>query len=127
MRAAIAEIKQRPENPQRRHGSHAVVIGASMAGLLAARVLADFYGLVTILERDALDQGRETRKGVPQGRHVHVVLVGGANAIQSLLPGFFDELTKMERFSLTSLPRTYSGFTTGCSNSRQAAPLGCTA
>ena len=94
MRAAIAEIKQRPENPQRRHGRHAVVIGASMAGLLAARVLADFYDLVTILERDSLDQGRETRKGVPQGRHVHVMLVGGAHAIHSLLPGFFDEIIK---------------------------------
>jgi 2-polyprenyl-6-methoxyphenol hydroxylase-like FAD-dependent oxidoreductase len=73
-----------------RRGENAIVIGASMAGLLTARVLADFYEQVTILERDPPDCG--TRQGVPQGRHVHVVLVGGANAIQSLFPGLFDEL-----------------------------------
>src|SRR4051794_3956752 len=47
----------------------AVVIGASMGGLLAARALADYYGEVTVVERDALPDGYEPRKGVPQGRH----------------------------------------------------------
>ena len=73
-------------------GKNAIVIGASMAGLLTARVLADFYEQVRILERDPLECG--TRQGVPQGRHVHVMLVGGANAIQLLFPGLFDELAQ---------------------------------
>lgn len=55
----------------------AVVIGASMAGLLAARVLADRFARVTVLERDVLPDGDEPRKGVPQGRHAHGLLAGG--------------------------------------------------
>ena len=36
----------------RQIGDRAVVLGASMAGLLAARVLADAYGQVTVIDRD---------------------------------------------------------------------------
>ena len=60
-----------------RIGEHAVVIGASMGGLLAARVLADAYEQVTVLERDALPDGAAPRKGVPQGRHAHALLTRG--------------------------------------------------
>ncbi len=38
-----------------------------MAGLLAARVLSDHFGRVTIVERDRFPEGVENRKGVPQG------------------------------------------------------------
>jgi 2-polyprenyl-6-methoxyphenol hydroxylase-like FAD-dependent oxidoreductase len=95
-------------------GKNAIVIGASMAGLLTARVLADFYEQVRILERDPLESG--TRQGVPQGRHVHVMLVGGANAIQSLFPGLFDELAQRGRLSRTFLLKTFFGSTMGCGN-----------
>jgi 2-polyprenyl-6-methoxyphenol hydroxylase-like FAD-dependent oxidoreductase len=70
---------------------HAAVIGASFAGLCAARVLADFFERVTILERDALPRGSEDgreRPGVPQGRHVHVLLARGAMELERLHPGF---------------------------------------
>lgn len=50
----------------------AVVIGASMAGLMTARILSDHFERVTILERDALAADAITRRGVPQGRHAHV-------------------------------------------------------
>lgn len=90
----MAETRSFPQSRGIQHGKNGVVIGASIAGLLFGRVLADFYERVTILERDPLDQECDARKGVPQGRHVHVVLVGGANAIQFLFPGFFDELAK---------------------------------
>ena len=49
-------------------GKQAIVIGASIGGLLAARALADYYDEVTVLERDVLPQTYEPRKGVPQGR-----------------------------------------------------------
>lgn len=73
-------------------GERAVVLGASMAGLLAARVLADFYGSVVVVERDVLPDMPAQRRGVPQGRHVHGLLAGGAYALNTLFPGMLDEL-----------------------------------
>ena len=75
---------------QYRH--HAVVIGASMGGLAAARVLSDHFDRVTILERDGLAADAEPRKAVPQGRHAHALLGGGTRAISGLFPGFVEEL-----------------------------------
>jgi 2-polyprenyl-6-methoxyphenol hydroxylase-like FAD-dependent oxidoreductase len=68
---------------------HALVIGASVSGLLAARVLSEFFERVTILDRDSLPGKAEVRKGTPQSNQIHVLLAGGANAIESLFPGFF--------------------------------------
>ena len=73
-------------------GAHAVVLGASMSGLLAARVLADFFETVTVVERDVLPNGPAIRHGVPQGRHVHVLLARGAQILDELFPGFLNEL-----------------------------------
>lgn len=73
-------------------GEHAIVLGASMAGLLAARVLADFYTTVTVVERDTLDDTAVVRRGVPQGRHIHGLLMRGAHALEELLPGILDDL-----------------------------------
>lgn len=70
----------------------AVVIGASMAGLLAARVLADHFGQVVLLDRDTLPEVRGNRRGVPQGRHVHGVLPGGQHALETLFPGLTGQL-----------------------------------
>ncbi len=75
-----------------RLGKHAVVIGASMAGSLAARVLSDYFDEVTLVERDAIPADPEPRKGVPQGWHVHTLYGGGAKVVEELLPGVFDEL-----------------------------------
>jgi len=50
-------------------GDHAVVVGGSVAGLFAARVLADGFERVTILERDPLPAGPAARDGVPQASH----------------------------------------------------------
>jgi 2-polyprenyl-6-methoxyphenol hydroxylase-like FAD-dependent oxidoreductase len=73
-------------------GEHAVVLGASMGGLLAARVLADFFETVTVVERDMLPDGPATRRGVPQGRHVHILLARGAQILDEFFPGLLDEL-----------------------------------
>jgi 2-polyprenyl-6-methoxyphenol hydroxylase-like FAD-dependent oxidoreductase len=90
-------------------GEHAVVLGASMAGLLAARVLTESYERVTVVERDVLPPVGETRRGVPQGRHAHLLLSRGAQALDDLFPGFLDALvaegvphaTDPELFQLT--------------------------
>ena len=76
----------------KRIGERAVVIGASMAGLLAARALADFYGTVTVLERDAFPVADIPRKGVPQGRHAHGLLARGRTVIERFFPGWTDEV-----------------------------------
>ena len=75
-----------------RIGEHALVIGASVAGLLAARVLSDTYERVTIVERDELPAIGQNRKAVPQGSHAHVMLASGQRSIEELLPGITDEL-----------------------------------
>jgi hypothetical protein len=68
-------------------GDRAVVLGASMRGLLAARVLADFFRTVTAFERDELSDDPVNRRGVPQGRHVHALLMRGAHILDELFPG----------------------------------------
>ena len=73
-------------------GRQAVVIGAGIGGLTAARVLADHFEHVLVLERDALPAGALDRHGVPQGRHVHALLAGGQRALSELFSGFEDRL-----------------------------------
>lgn len=73
-------------------GSHAVVLGAGIAGLLTTRVLSEFYGAVTLVERDALPDRPEQRKGVPQGRHLHNFLSRGTQVLGELFPGILAEL-----------------------------------
>lgn len=75
-------------------GDHAIVLGGSMAGLLAARTLADFYTAVTVIERDVVADTATVRRGVPQGRHTHGLLMRGAHALDELLPGLLDELVQ---------------------------------
>src|SRR6267378_2828829 len=74
--------------PARPPGGHAAVIGGSLAGLLAARVLADHFGRVTVLERDHYPDGPAPRTGVPQARHLHVLLMRGLQLLEQLFPGF---------------------------------------
>lgn len=64
-------------------GERAVVLGASMAGLVAARVLSEFYRTVTLVERDMLPDNAAQRRGVPQGRHVYGLFSGGSSRLRS--------------------------------------------
>ena len=73
-------------------GQRAIVIGASMGGLLAARALSEFYTNVTLLERDAFPVSDIPRKGVPQGRHAHGLLARGRDVIEEFFPGWTDEV-----------------------------------
>lgn len=70
----------------------AVVLGASMGGLLAARTLADFYATVIVVERDCLPIDPVNRRGVPQGKHPHVLLGRAVAILGDRFPGFFDQL-----------------------------------
>jgi 2-polyprenyl-6-methoxyphenol hydroxylase-like FAD-dependent oxidoreductase len=88
----MAKPKSHSADTRNRLGEHAVVLGASMGGLFAARVLADFYDRVTIVERDVLPDEPANRRGVPQGRHVHALLGRGSQVLAELFPGFLNEL-----------------------------------
>jgi 2-polyprenyl-6-methoxyphenol hydroxylase-like FAD-dependent oxidoreductase len=72
--------------------NNAVVIGASMAGLTAARVLSDRFTTVTVLDRDTLPPGPSPRRGVPQSAQPHILLVSGLQELTGLFPGFDDDL-----------------------------------
>lgn len=73
-------------------GASAIVIGAGIAGTAAARVLADRFDSVLLLDRDELTDHAEPRRGVPQGAHGHVLLVAGQRALDTLFPGLMAEL-----------------------------------
>ncbi|MGM7647899.1 NAD(P)/FAD-dependent oxidoreductase [Nocardia sp. JW2] len=70
---------------------HALVIGAGVAGLLAARVLAERFDRVTVVERDELDAKETVRRGVPQAWHLHGLLDRGRRIMEELYPGFTEE------------------------------------
>jgi 2-polyprenyl-6-methoxyphenol hydroxylase-like FAD-dependent oxidoreductase len=81
------------ENSMTRNlGDHAIVIGGSIAGLVTARVLADHFAGVTIIERDHYSDQPEFRKGVPQSRHLHALLEQGQVLLENLFPGLGTEL-----------------------------------
>lgn len=71
---------------------HAIVIGGSIAGLTAARVLVDYAARVTIIERDRLPETAEFRRGVPQARHAHTLQPRGQALLEKMFPGLFDAL-----------------------------------
>jgi 2-polyprenyl-6-methoxyphenol hydroxylase-like FAD-dependent oxidoreductase len=76
-------------------GHHAVVIGGSLAGLMSAAALADFFDHVTVFERDRVEDRAVLHKSVPQGNHIHALLLGGQHVMLLLYPGFTDELKRL--------------------------------
>lgn len=75
-------------------GRRAVVVGASMGGLTAAQALAPHFERVVVLESDVLRDDTADRAGVPQGKHVHLLLAGGLRALGELFPGFEHDLAR---------------------------------
>ncbi|MEZ3143700.1 hypothetical protein [Halobaculum sp. MBLA0143] len=65
-----------------------------MAGLLAARVLADAYETVVVLERDPLPDERVARRGVPQSTHAHAMMEAGRATLEALFPGYCEEVSE---------------------------------
>lgn len=76
-------------------GEHAVVLGGSISGLLAARMLSDAYQEVTVVDRDEFTEARGPRRAVPQGHHIHALLARGKQILDELFPGFTEELVSI--------------------------------
>lgn len=77
-----------------RAGTRAVVVGGGVAGLLAGRVLSDHFDEVRILERDRYPDSSDMRSGVPQSRHVHLLLLRGKQILERLFPALTRELVR---------------------------------
>jgi len=73
-------------------GPHALVIGGSLAGLLAAKVLSDHFERVTIVERDSFPLSPQPRRGTPQANHVHALMPRGRLIVEQLFPGLHQEM-----------------------------------
>jgi 2-polyprenyl-6-methoxyphenol hydroxylase-like FAD-dependent oxidoreductase len=71
---------------------HALVIGGSLAGLFAARVLTDSFDAVTIVDRDIFPAAPDHRKGVPQSYHAHGLLATAFPILEQLFPGIMQDL-----------------------------------
>ncbi|MGR6318276.1 squalene monooxygenase [Micromonospora soli] len=71
----------------------AIVLGGSIGGLLAARVLSESYAKVTVFDRDELPAEVADRKGVPQSEHAHGLLARGLQILEELFPGLTADLT----------------------------------
>lgn len=70
----------------------AVIVGASIAGLLAGRVLADYFDKVVLIDKEDLDEGTVPRKAVPQGNHIHAILTPTFQILKRFLPDLIDDL-----------------------------------
>jgi 2-polyprenyl-6-methoxyphenol hydroxylase-like FAD-dependent oxidoreductase len=88
----LATVPEYDPTQTARRAGDAVVVGAGMAGLLAARVLADFFQRVTLVEKDPLPDTPVARKGVPQAKHIHNLHEAGRRTLEDLFPGFSEEL-----------------------------------
>jgi 2-polyprenyl-6-methoxyphenol hydroxylase-like FAD-dependent oxidoreductase len=88
----VAEPAHRTPRPS--IGKQAVVVGAGIAGLVAARALADWFENVIVLERDGLPHAPTYRMGTPQAWHTHLLLMGGQAALKELFPGLADDFTR---------------------------------
>jgi 2-polyprenyl-6-methoxyphenol hydroxylase-like FAD-dependent oxidoreductase len=76
----------------------AVVIGAGIAGLLVARVLAEYYEQVLVVERDVLPAQPQPRAGTPQSHHLHRLLPRGKMILERLFPDIIDDLLELGAF-----------------------------
>ena len=78
--------------PRKSLGQRAIVVGASIAGTLAARVIAAHVEQVVVVDRDEIGGEPAPRRMTPQSHHVHMLLKGGDNAINRLVPGFHEAI-----------------------------------
>jgi 2-polyprenyl-6-methoxyphenol hydroxylase-like FAD-dependent oxidoreductase len=74
-------------------GDRALVLGGSMAGLLAARVLAEAFREVLLVDRNDLIGIAGYRSGVPHGRHAHGLVARGHQILEEQFPGLTQGMT----------------------------------
>jgi 2-polyprenyl-6-methoxyphenol hydroxylase-like FAD-dependent oxidoreductase len=95
---------------QTKMGEHALVMGAGVAGLVTAHILAERFERVTIIDRDQLPDTPQIRSGTPQARHFHLLLLKGKAILDEMFPGFVAELiaSGAVAFDFANYARIYS-------------------
>ncbi|MCV7214930.1 2Fe-2S iron-sulfur cluster binding domain-containing protein [Mycobacterium crocinum] len=78
----------------------AVVVGGSMAGIAAAKVLSETFDHVIVLEKDAPHTRREGRPGAAQGWHLHHLLTAGRIELERFFPGIIDDMVREGAFDV---------------------------
>ena len=104
-----------------------IVIGGSVAGHLASRVLSDHFEQVSLIERDVLPTQVQQRRGVPQGCHTHGLLASGRNDLERLFPGISEPLVKSRSCSprhRVRFPLVFRGREGGREHARSAGYQG---
>jgi 2-polyprenyl-6-methoxyphenol hydroxylase-like FAD-dependent oxidoreductase len=91
-RLSLSYVNEVMDTESKTRTGHAVVVGGSVSGLLAARALSPTFAQVTVFDRDALPAAAAPRRGVPQSRHAHALLFRGAMGLDGLFPGFTDAM-----------------------------------
>ncbi|HEY9657777.1 MAG TPA: hypothetical protein V6C65_04875 [Allocoleopsis sp.] len=112
---------EQPENSQFPPTHRAVVIGASITGLLAARILSDFFDSVIVVDSDHLPAATAARRGVPQSVQPHVLFAKGYRILQDLFPGIEQDLSAAGALSI-DWAREFDHFGEGGWNRHTAAP-----
>ena len=88
----LTAVPQRDSEQIPDRGGHAIVVGAGIAGLCVARVLADAFDRVTVIDRDPLPDEPVARDGVPQAQQIHILWEAGRATLEELFPGYSEEL-----------------------------------
>ncbi len=82
------------KTPTANQRTHAIVMGASLGGLMTARALSTHFDRVTLIERDVVNRQPESRQGQPQTRHLHALLPGGFQQMMAYFPDLKQALTE---------------------------------
>lgn len=88
----LSTVRRYQSGRVQQEGENAAVIGGSLAGLCAARVLADCYDTVTIIEKDSLPDDPRFQRGVPQEPQIHALQEAGRATLEDLFPGFGEDI-----------------------------------
>ena len=85
---------------QRAGRGTAVVIGGSIAGIAAAKILTERFDKIIVLEQDGPHRRKEGRPGAAQGWHLHHLLTAGQIELERLFPGIIDDMVREGAFKV---------------------------
>lgn len=91
---ALSDIDRYEPSTKRHIDGRAVILGGSMAGLAAAKVVSGMFDDVTVIERDPLPDAPVPRNGAQQTNHPHVLLEAGRTTLEDFFPGFSEEIIR---------------------------------
>src|SRR5262245_40186452 len=86
-----------------------VVLGGSASGLLAAKAIAEHAERVILVERDALPDEAEHRKGTPQSRHANNLAPRALPSLERFHRGIVAELVREGATEVDEELRAYIG------------------